>query len=118
MREDDFDPSLWFLAYDGDESTVVGLCVCHASAPGDPDRARISDVGVRPAWRRRGIGRALLLHAFGVLAERGIEGAILTVDTENKSGAPALYEGVGMRSVRANHTYVKELRSGIDLVAG
>jgi len=118
MREDDFDPSLCFLAYDGDESTVVGLCVCHASAPGDPDRARISDVGVRPAWRRRGIGRALLLHAFGVLAERGIEGAILTVDTENKSGAPALYEGVGMRSVRANHTYVKELRSGIDLVAG
>jgi len=118
MREDDFDPSLWFLAYDCDDSTVVGLCICHATAPGDPDRAKIGDVGVRPPWRRRGIGRALLLHAFGALAERGIEGAILTVDTENKSGAPALYEGVGMRSVRANHTYVKELRPGVNLVAG
>jgi ribosomal protein S18 acetylase RimI-like enzyme len=118
MHEDDFDPTLWFLACACDEGTVVGLCICHATAPGDPDRARISDVGVRPPWRRRGIGRALLLHAFGVLAARGIEGAVLGVDTENKSGAPALYEEVGMHSVRANHTYVKELRPGRNLVAG
>jgi len=116
MREDDFDPSLWFLAYNCDDGTVVGLCVCHASAPGDPDRARISDIGVRPPWQRRGIGRALLLHAFGALADRGIQGSVLSVDTENKSGAPALYEGVGMHSVRANHTYVKELRPGRNLV--
>jgi len=117
MREDDFDPNLWFLAYACDDGTVVGLCICHATAPGDPDRARISDVGVRPAWRRRGIGRALLLHALRELAKRGIQGAVLSVDTENKSGAPALYERVGMRSIRANHTYVKELRPGRNLVA-
>ena len=50
------------------------------------------------------------------LATRGIEGAVLSVDTENKSGAPALYEEVGMRSVRANHTYVKGIRPGRDYV--
>jgi len=44
---------------------------------------------------------------------------VLSVHTESKSGAPALYERVGMRSsVRANHAYVKELRPGRNLVAG
>jgi len=116
MRRDDFDPSLWFLPYDTESGTVVGLCVCNASAPGSPGLGRISDVGVCDAWRRRGIGRSLLRHAFGALAQRGLAGAVLVVDSENKSGAPALYERVGMRSVGANHTYVKELRPGVNLV--
>jgi mycothiol synthase len=118
MQDDDFDASLWFLAIDVVDGVVVGLCICKAAAVGDPERGKISDLGIRPAWRRRGIGRALLLHAFAELAGRGIHGAVLTVDTESKSGAPALYEGVGMRSMRANHTYVKELRPGINLVSG
>ena len=117
MREDDFDPSLWFLATDTTEGdAIAGLCVCHAKSREDPERGQINDLGVRPAWRRRGIGRGLLLHAFSELASRGIQGAVLTVDTENKSGAPALYERVGMQSVRASLTYVKELRPGVNLV--
>ena len=56
------------------------------------------------------------VHAFGELATRGIKSAVLSVDTKNKSGAPALYQEVGMRSVRASHTYVKELRPGRNLV--
>ncbi len=117
MREDDFDPSLWFLACDMADGTIAGFCSCYAAAPGDPKLALIDELGVRPAWRRRGIGRALLLHAFGELATRGIQGAVLNVDTGNRSGAPALYERAGMRSIRANHTYVKELRPGRNLVA-
>ena len=117
MQEDDFDPSLWFLAYAVEDGGIVGFCTCYAEAPGDPSRGLIDELGVRPAWRRRGIGRALLLHAFGELANREVQGAVLNVDTENKSGAPALYESVGMRSIRANHTYVKELRPGRNLVA-
>ena len=116
MQEDGFDASLWFLAFEVGSGEIAGLCVCSAQAPGDPDLGRIGDLGVRPAWRRRGVGKALLLHAFGVLAERGIRGAVLSVDTKSKSGAPALYEKAGMRSVRASHTYVKELRPGRNLV--
>jgi len=117
MKEDDFDASLWFLAHAVEDGAIVGYCTCYAEAPGDPSGGLIDELGVRPAWRRRGIGRALLLHAFGELAKRGIRGAVLSVDTENKSGAPALYTSVGMRSIRANHTYVKELRPGRNLVA-
>ena len=58
----------------------------------------------------------MLLHAFGELHRRGVEGAVLTVDSENRTGATALYERAGMRSVQASHTYVKELRPGVNLV--
>lgn len=117
MQAEDFDPSLWFLATDTTEGgAVAGLCVCHAVAPGDPERGSINDLGVRPAWRRRGIGQALLLHAFGELQQRGIQGAVLTVDSQNRTGAPALYERAGMRSVQTSHTHVKELRPGRNLV--
>ena len=121
MAEDDFDPSLWFLAHavaddavaDG---TIVGFCTCYAEAPGAPSFGLIDELGVRPAWRRRGIARGLLLHALETLRRRGISGAVLTVDTENRSGAPTLYEQVGMAPIQSNHTYVKELRPGVNLV--
>jgi len=38
------------------------------------------------------------------------------VDTENKTGAPVLYEKLGMHSESVNHTYLKELRPGVNLV--
>jgi len=121
LAADDFDADLWFLAVSDDadigEAAVVGFCSCCAEAPGDVKRGLIDVLGVRPAWRRRGIGRALLLHAFGAFSRRGIRGAVLTVDTENRTGAPALYERVGMRCHRAHLTYAKELRPGINLVA-
>jgi mycothiol synthase len=117
MQDDDFDPSLWFLATDTTrDDAIAGLCVCQKEARGDSERGQINDVGVRPTWRQRGIGQALLLLAFSRLANHGIKGAVLTVDTQNKTGAPALYKRVGMRSVQANLTYVKELRPGINLV--
>jgi mycothiol synthase len=117
MQKDGFDPSLWFLATDATSGgEIAGLCICHAAAPGDPERGSINDLGVRPAWRRRGVGQALLRHAFSEFASRGIQGATLTVDSENRTGAPALYERVGMRSVQVSHTHVKELRPGVNLV--
>jgi hypothetical protein len=38
------------------------------------------------------------------------------VDSDNASDALGLYASVGMRTVRQNHTLVKELRSGKNLV--
>ena len=116
MREDEFDASLWFVAHAVGKAEIVGLCACYAEAPGDPECGAVSDLGVRPAWRRRGIGQTLLLHAFAEMARRGIRGAVLNVDSANRTGAPALYERVGMRSASASHTYVKELRPGVNLV--
>jgi mycothiol synthase len=102
-----FDPGLWFLALDRDE--VVGAVCCRASSHRSPDTASVDALGVRPAWRGRGIGRALLLAAFGQLHRRGIGAVDLGVDSENETGATRLYERVGMRAIRRSEFWQKEL---------
>lgn len=87
----DHDPSLWFLVRDGDE--VV------AAARNDPQRSGggwIGSLGVRPAWRGRGLAKALLLASFREFHRRGRRRVGLGVDSENTTGATKLYEGVGM----------------------
>lgn len=113
-REHDFDPALWFLATHGAE--ICGFCCCYAESHGDKECGLVDEFGVRPKWRRRGIGRALLLESFRTLYGRGLRAVELTVDSDNASDALDLYASVGMRTVRQNHTFVKELRPGKNLV--
>lgn len=103
----DHDPSLWFLAEDGDE--IVALCLCRRQEIGQPDMGWVNILTVRQRWRRRGIARALLLHAFATFRERGKLQVGLGVDAENTTGAVDLYEGVGMRVARRHDTYEKVL---------
>jgi mycothiol synthase len=94
------DPTLWFLAVDGDE--IAGLALCRAR-PGD--EGWVDELGVRRRWRRRGIATALLRHAFREFRSRGLRRARLGVDAENTTGAVRLYEQVGMTQVRRYDTY-------------
>jgi len=52
-------------------------------------------VGVRRAWRGRGVAPALLSAALELIRDAGLDKAVLDVDSENPSGALGLYEGVG-----------------------
>ena len=61
----DFDPDLWFLAWDGDEA--AGALIAYDYG----DLGWVKGLGVRRPWRRRGLGGALLAHAFAALAARG-----------------------------------------------
>jgi mycothiol synthase len=97
-----FDPELWLLALAGDEP--AGFAICHARG-GDPQAASIRLLGVRRPWRRRGLGRALLLHSFAVLREHGFRRAGLGVDAESPTGAHTLYESAGMRVEARFHVY-------------
>ncbi len=99
------DPSLWFLAGDGDD--IAGVCLCRAEGPGEPDMGWVSVLGVRPAWRRRGLGLALLRHAFAEFRTRGRKRVGLGVDAENTTGAVRLYERAGMIVARRNDIYEK-----------
>ncbi len=101
-----FDPGLWFLALDGDET--AGFAICHPRS-GDPAAASIRLLGVRRPWRRRGLGRALLLHAFAVFRERSFRRAVLGVDAESLTGAQKLYESVGMHVAARFDIYEKAL---------
>lgn len=83
----EFAPELWFLARAG--GAPVGAALCWTSA-------FVKDLVVDGAWRRRGLGEALLRRAFAEFSARGHVAVELKVHAEN---APAvrLYERVGMR---------------------
>lgn len=100
------DPSLWFVADADGEPAGVALCRPHEH--GDHDQGWVSVLGVVPTHRGRGIGTALLRHAFVELARRGRHSVALGVDAENTTGALRLYERAGMRVVEQSDSW--ELR--------
>jgi mycothiol synthase len=101
-----FDPELWLIAES--EGEVAGFALCYPERVGEEDLGWVGTLGVRPAWRRRGLGEALLRAAFAELHRRGRSGVGLGVDAENVSGALRLYERVGMRVVRQSDNWVRE----------
>jgi len=109
----DIDPKLWFAAVDGEE--IAGLLVCFPKTPEDPEMAYVDTLGVRRAWRRRGLGLAMLQHAFRACYERGKHKVALEVDSSSLTGATRLYEKAGMHVQRQEVNYEKELRPGKDL---
>jgi mycothiol synthase len=102
-----FDPALWLLAWDGDE--LAGFSLAFAERVGEPGLGWVGTLGVRPRWRRRGLGEALLRASLRSLHERGLRRVGLGVDTENVTGALRLYERVGMRPVRRYDNWVRDL---------
>ena len=68
-------------------------------------------LGVRPAWRRRGIGEALLRHAFAEFFRLGERTVALQVDAQSPTGATRLYERAGMRVLYEVVVWEKELRA-------
>lgn len=105
-----YDPGLWFLAMDGD--AIAGIALCHPAAPGRPDVGWVQTLGVRPAWRKRGLGLTLLRYAFRELHRRGQHRIALGVDAQSITGATRLYERAGMHVTREQHSYERVLREG------
>lgn len=90
-----FAPDLWFVACEGTEPVGVAICSPHETRL---ECGWIRVLGVRRRWRRRGLGRAFLLHAFEEFRRRGFTTAGLGVDAESETGANRLYESVGLRT--------------------
>ena len=63
------DVSLWFLATEGDQ--IAGVALCRAGVPDYPGAGWVGTLGVRRAWRRRGVGEALLRRVRRVRPARG-----------------------------------------------
>jgi mycothiol synthase len=99
-----FEPGLWLVAVDAGE--VAGFSLCSI---GDGS-GFVETLGVRPGWRRRGLGLALLHRSFGLLDARGAARVALNVDGENPTGATRLYERAGMRLLYRFDRYEKALR--------
>lgn len=102
-----YDPTLWFLAMEGDEP--AGAVLCNLT----DDVGFVDTLAVRRNYRRRGLGLALLQHAFGEFARRGARRARLSVDAASPTGATRLYERAGMHVAQEHAAYSKELRAGV-----
>jgi mycothiol synthase len=104
IAKPDHDPSLWFLVRT--EEDVV------AATRNDPERSGggwIGAIGVRPAWRGRGLAKDLLIHSLREFHRRGQRRVGLGVDSENPTGATRLYESVGMVVDSEQVVWEKEL---------
>jgi mycothiol synthase len=100
----DFDPTRWFIVRERDEIAAV--------LRGDPERggaAWVGALGVRPEWRKRGLGLGLLRHAFAEFYRRGQPRVGLGVDAQSPSGATRLYERAGMHVTYEAVAFEKEL---------
>jgi ribosomal protein S18 acetylase RimI-like enzyme len=104
----EFDPELWVLAWRGKE--LAGNLGAQEDADEDPTRGYVNPLGVRRAYRRRGIGETLLRHAFQKLFLRGKRGCDLHVDADSLTGTTRLYERVGLRALPRFALWEKELR--------
>ncbi len=89
---------------EGDE--IAGVCL----STDEGGMGWINTLGVRPPWRRRGLGRALLLETFRLFVERGRSTVRLGTDSQSPAGAVRLYESAGMTVAAAFDRYEKPLR--------
>jgi mycothiol synthase len=108
-KREGFDPTLWFLACEGQQ--IAGMCLCNYWI-GD---GFVDTLAVRRSWRRLGLGLALLHQSFGAFYQRQTRTVKLMVDAQNLTGATRLYERAGMHVTQLHSTYEKELRPGKEL---
>ena len=88
---------------------LAGICHCAPSLkPREEGLAHLHILGVRPEFRRRGLGNCLMEEAMGRLRETGFKRVELDMDSLNIKALP-LYERLGFRELEAITIYRRQL---------
>ncbi|MNM98606.1 putative acetyltransferase [compost metagenome] len=98
------DRSLWFTAYEGSE--IAGFL----TSKNFGDHVYVDLLGVRPSFRKRGIGLALLEHVFQEAYRKDITKVMLSVDATSLTNAHKLYSRAGMEPLFQMAMYSKSLK--------
>jgi mycothiol synthase len=99
-----FDPAGFFVARRG--SSMVGF---HWTKVHDETTGEVYVVGIDPAERGRGLGKALTVVGMRYLRQIGLTRVILYVDESNQS-AVRLYQGLGFERVGLDVMYARPPR--------
>ena len=73
------------------------------------DEVHLGQIGVLPTARGRGLASAVITEVLRAAAAAGCETAGLDVDSGNVTGAPALYERLGFRTIRSQVSWSTSL---------
>lgn len=111
ISDPNYRPDMDLVAIDPD-GTFAAFCDCFIHPEENEHKGSkegwIGGLGTRRGFRKRGLGRAMLLSGMQRLQAVGMDKALLAVDAENPSGATRLYESVGFRKVHTNIVFVKD----------
>jgi mycothiol synthase len=99
------DPTYWYLACQQKE--IVGVALNYLA--NESNTGWIDHLGVRRQWRKRDIGKSLMIHSFRKFYQDGVKHIKLNVDSKSLTNATKLYESVGMRTVQKYHVFNKEV---------
>ncbi|MFL5931721.1 MAG: GNAT family N-acetyltransferase [Gaiellaceae bacterium] len=99
-----FDPTLWGVVRAGDDIAAGTICAADTYGGG-----WVHALFTRRAWRKRGVGAALLRDSFCRFWERGEHSVGLGVDAASDTGAFRLYERAGMAPELGWVMYEKDL---------
>ena len=109
IDDPDRDETLWQVAWHGDE--VVGQVKPFINQAENEDlgyrRGYTENISTHHEWRNRGIAGALLARALIAIRERGMDEAVLGVDTNNPGGAFQLYTKLGFELQSFEAVYTK-----------
>ena len=108
----DFRADLSLLVMEGTEA--VGFTICHAENGGNPQSGGtgwVDQMGVRPAWRKRGVGGALLSEVMRRFQAGGLGWAALEVSTENRR-ALRVYQQLGFERYKRRTSFQKPAVQG------
>ncbi len=95
------DRTLWQVGWDGDQVAGQVLPMIERG------KGLIDEVSVRPAWRRRGLARALLTRALRELRSRHETVVRLNTVAEFRTRARDLYTSLGFRVIKEFPRYRK-----------
>jgi GNAT superfamily N-acetyltransferase len=99
-----FDPATYLVAVDSSRCDYIGLVRIWNS----PGRPRLGLIAVLGPYRRRGLARALLAQALGVLQERGKSEVTAEVDDTNTASI-SLLASLGARRRGGSVEMIKSL---------
>lgn len=100
-----FNPTLWRVAFLGDEIAGQVLSFMGEASPGEPLIGWTEAISVQPEFRRRGLARALLVDSLRAVRDAGATSAGLGVDLQNPNQARELYESLGFKIISVTYEY-------------
>jgi mycothiol synthase len=108
------DPSLWVIAWDGDEVAggVINAIDAEENEQLGVKRGWLHSVFTRRAWRKRGLANALIARSLVKIRDRGMDTGILGVDAANPTGALGLYERNGFVVLERSTAWRRPLELG------